>query len=27
MGYKGWVLLFDEAEAIMQVRTPLRADS
>ena len=27
MGYQGWVLLFDEAEAIMQVRTPLRAQS
>ena len=27
MGYQGWVLLFDEAEAMMQVRTPLRAHS
>jgi hypothetical protein len=27
MGYKGWVLLFDEAEAMVQVRTPLRAHS
>jgi hypothetical protein len=27
MGYKGWVLLFDEAEAIVQVRLPLRARS
>ncbi len=25
MGYKGWILLFDEAEAIMQVRSNLRA--
>jgi hypothetical protein len=25
MGYKGWVLLFDEGEAIVQVRRPLRA--
>ncbi|ETX08541.1 MAG: hypothetical protein ETSY2_04780 [Candidatus Entotheonella gemina] len=25
MGYKGWVLLFDEAEAIIQVRSTLRA--
>jgi hypothetical protein len=25
MGYKGWVLLFDEGEAIIQVRSPLRA--
>jgi hypothetical protein len=27
MGYQGWVLLFDEAEAMMQVRAPLRAHS
>jgi hypothetical protein len=27
MGYKGWMLLFDEAEAMIQVRTPLRARS
>jgi hypothetical protein len=27
MGYPGWVLLFDEAEAMVQVRTPLRAQS
>jgi P-loop Domain of unknown function (DUF2791) len=27
MGYKGWVLLFDEAEAITQVRLPMRARS
>ncbi len=27
MGYKGWVLLFDEAEEIAQVRSPLRARS
>lgn len=27
MGYKGWVLLFDEAEAITQVRLPWRARS
>lgn len=27
MGYKGWVLLFDEGEAVLQVRTPLRARS
>jgi hypothetical protein len=27
MGYQGWVLLFDEAEAMVQVRTPLRAQS
>ena len=25
MGYKGWVMLFDEGEAIVQVRRPLRA--
>ena len=25
MGYKGWILLFDEAEAIIQVRSTLRA--
>jgi hypothetical protein len=25
MGYKGWMLLFDEAEAIIQVRSTLRA--
>ena len=25
MGYKGWMLLFDEAEAIVQVRSTLRA--
>jgi hypothetical protein len=25
MGYKGWVLLFDEGEAIVQVRRPIRA--
>jgi hypothetical protein len=25
MGYKGWILLFDEAEAIVQVRSTLRA--
>ena len=25
MGYKGWVLLFDEGEAIVQVRRPTRA--
>ena len=27
MGYKGWVLLFDEGEAMIQVRSPLRARS
>jgi hypothetical protein len=27
MGYRGWVLLFDEAEAISQVRRPMRARS
>ena len=27
LGYKGWVLLFDEAEAIAQVRLPSRARS
>jgi hypothetical protein len=27
MGYKGWVLLFDEGEAVLQVRSPLRARS
>ena len=27
MGYKGWMLLFDEAEAMLQVRAPLRARS
>jgi hypothetical protein len=27
MGYRGWVLLFDEGEAISQVRRPLRARS
>jgi P-loop Domain of unknown function (DUF2791) len=27
MGYRGWVLLFDEGEAISQVRRPLRAHS
>jgi P-loop Domain of unknown function (DUF2791) len=27
MGYRGWVLLFDEAEAISQVRRPQRARS
>jgi hypothetical protein len=27
MGYRGWVLLFDEGEAIAQVRRPLRARS
>ncbi len=27
MGYKGWMLLFDEAEAITQVRLPMRARS
>jgi hypothetical protein len=27
MGYKGWMLLFDEAEAVIQVRSPLRARS
>jgi hypothetical protein len=27
MGYKGWVLLFDEAEAVAQVRRPSRARS
>ena len=25
MGYKGWVLFFDEGEAIIQVRSPMRA--
>jgi hypothetical protein len=27
IGYKGWVLLFDEGEAMIQVRSPLRARS
>jgi hypothetical protein len=27
MGYRGWVLLFDEGEAISQVRRPMRARS
>ncbi len=27
MGYKGWALLFDEAEAVTQVRSTLRAQS
>jgi hypothetical protein len=27
MGYKGWVILFDEAEAVTQVRLPWRARS
>jgi hypothetical protein len=27
LGYKGWMLLFDEAEAMIQVRAPLRARS
>jgi BREX system ATP-binding protein BrxC/D len=27
MGYRGWVLLFDEGEAIAQVRRPMRARS
>lgn len=27
MGYKGWVLLLDEGEAMIQVRSPLRARS
>lgn len=27
MGYQGWVLLFDEGEAMIQVRSPLRARS
>ena len=27
MGYRGWVLLFDEGEAMIQVRSPLRARS